>query len=292
MAYIQLKINMTAKHAEDLGDMLSGNGAQAVTFLDAKDTPMYEPKPGEVMLWPDTQVIGLFDAADDMQAIINRLAQSKLLENEFVYVLDPLEDKDWEREWMDNFHAMRFGQRLWVCPSWREIPEPDAANVMLDPGLAFGTGTHATTALCLRWLDSLSLTGANVLDFGCGSGILGIAALKLGAADMLGIDIDPQALQATQANAERNHVADKLTVALPKDDPQYQADIVCANILAAPLRELREVISGYCVQGGQIILSGILVEQAAEIAELYQADFVINAIVEEGDWASISGTKL
>ncbi|MGB2104822.1 MAG: 50S ribosomal protein L11 methyltransferase, partial [Glaciecola sp.] len=249
MAYIQLKINMIAEYAEALGDMLSGNGAQAVTFLDAKDTPMYEPKPGEVMLWPDTQVIGLFDAADDMQGIIERLAQSKLLKDEFVYVLDPLEDKDWEREWMDNFHAMRFGERLWVCPSWREIPEPDAVNVMLDPGLAFGTGTHATTALCLRWLDSLSLSGAKVLDFGCGSGILGIAALKLGAADMLGIDIDPQALQATEANAQRNGVADKLTLALPKDDPQYLADIVCANILAAPLRELREVISGYCKQG-------------------------------------------
>ena len=283
---------MIAEYAEALGDMLSGNGAQAVTFLDAKDTPMYEPKPGEVMLWPDTQVIGLFDAADDMQGIIERLAQSKLLKDEFVYVLDPLEDKDWEREWMDNFHAMRFGERLWVCPSWREIPEPDAVNVMLDPGLAFGTGTHATTALCLRWLDSLSLSGAKVLDFGCGSGILGIAALKLGAADMLGIDIDPQALQATEANAQRNGVADKLTLALPKDDPQYLADIVCANLLAAPLRELREVISGYCKQGGQIILSGILVEQAAEIADLYRADFSINDIVVEGDWASISGTKL
>ena len=283
---------MIAEYAEALGDMLSGNGAQAVTFLDAKDTPMYEPKPGEVMLWPDTQVIGLFDAADDMQGIIERLAQSKLLKDEFVYVLDPLEDKDWEREWMDNFHAMRFGERLWVCPSWREIPEPDAVNVMLDPGLAFGTGTHATTALCLRWLDSLSLSGAKVLDFGCGSGILGIAALKLGAADMLGIDIDPQALQATEANAQRNGVADKLTLALPKDDPQYLANIVCANILAAPLRELREVISGYCKQGGQIILSGILVEQAAEIADLYRADFSINDIVVEGDWASISGTKL
>ena len=283
---------MIAEYAEALGDMLSGNGAQAVTFLDAKDTPMYEPKPGEVMLWPDTQVIGLFDAADDMQGIIERLAQSKLLKDEFVYVLDPLEDKDWEREWMDNFHAMRFGERLWVCPSWREIPEPDAVNVMLDPGLAFGTGTHATTALCLRWLDSLSLSGAKVLDFGCGSGILGIAALKLGAADMLGIDIDPQALQATEANAQRNGVADKLTLALPKDDPQYLADIVCANILAAPLRELREVISGYCKQGGQIILSGILVEQAAEIDDLYRADFSINDIVVEGDWASISGTKL
>ena len=283
---------MIAEYAEALGDMLSGNGAQAVTFLDAKDTPMYEPKPGEVMLWPDTQVIGLFDAADDMQGIIERLAQSKLLKDEFVYVLDPLEDKDWEREWMDNFHAMRFGERLWVCPSWREIPEPDAVNVMLDPGLAFGTGTHATTALCLRWLDSLSLSGAKVLDFGCGSGILGIAALKLGAADMLGIDIDPQALQATEANAQRNGVADKLTLALPKDDPQYLANIVCANILAAPLRELREVISGYCKQGGQIILSGILVEQAAEIADLYRADFSINDIVVEGDWTSISGTKL
>ena len=283
---------MIAEYAEALGDMLSGNGAQAVTFLDAKDTPMYEPKPGEVMLWPDTQVIGLFDAADDMQGIIERLAQSKLLKDEFVYVLDPLEDKDWEREWMDNFHAMCFGERLWVCPSWREIPEPDAVNVMLDPGLAFGTGTHATTALCLRWLDSLSLSGAKVLDFGCGSGILGIAALKLGAADMLGIDIDPQALQATEANAQRNGVADKLTLALPKDDTQYLADIVCANILAAPLRELREVISGYCKQGGQIILSGILVEQAAEIADLYRADFSINDIVVEGDWASISGTKL
>lgn len=283
---------MIAEYAESLGDMLSGNGAQAVTFLDAKDTPMYEPKPGEVMLWPDTQVIGLFDAADDMQGIIERLGQSKLLKDEFVYVLDPLEDKDWEREWMDNFHAMRFGERLWVCPSWREIPEPDAVNVMLDPGLAFGTGTHATTALCLRWLDSLSLSGAKVLDFGCGSGILGIAALKLGAADMLGIDIDPQALQATEANAQRNGVADKLTLALPKDEPQYLADIVCANILAAPLRELREVISGYCKQGGQIILSGILVEQAAEIADLYRADFSINDIVVDGDWASISGTKL
>ena len=283
---------MIAEYAEALGDMLSGNGAQAVTFLDAKDTPMYEPKPGEVMLWPDTQVIGLFDAADDMQGIIERLAQSKLLKDEFVYVLDPLEDKDWEREWMDNFHAMRFGERLWVCPSWREIPEPDAVNVMLDPGLAFGTGTHATTALCLRWLDSLSLSGAKVLDFGCGSVILGIAALKLGAAEMLGIDIEPQALKATEANAQRNGVADKLTLALPKDDPQYLADIVCANILAAPLRELREVISGYCKQGGQIILSGILVEQAAEIADLYRADFSINDIVVEGDWASISGTKL
>ena len=178
MAYIQLKINMVAEHAESLGDMLSANGAQAVTFVDAKDTPLYEPKPGEVMLWPDTQVIGLFPAEMDMQAVIMRLSQARILDEDFVYVLDPLEDKDWEREWMENFHAMQFGQRLWICPSWREIPDPNAVNVMLDPGLAFGTGTHATTALCLQWLDGLDLVGKTVLDFGCGSGILGLLRLS------------------------------------------------------------------------------------------------------------------
>ncbi len=282
---------MVAKHAQALGDMLSGNGAQAVTFVDAKDTPVYEPKPGEIILWADTQVIGLFDANDDMQAIIDRLAKAKILLDEFIYVLDPLEDKDWEREWMDNFHAMQFGERLWICPSWREIPNPDAVNVMLDPGLAFGTGTHATTALCLRWLDGLELTNKRVLDFGCGSGILGIAALKLGALDLLGIDIDPQALQATRENAERNAVADQLTVTLPPAAPDYQADIVLANILAAPLRELRTIISGYCISQGQIVLSGILVEQAQGIADLYSQDFIIDEIVTDGDWARISGTK-
>ena len=282
---------MVAEHVQALGDMLTGNGAQAVTFLDAKDTPLYELQPGEVLLWPDTQVIGLFSASDDMQAIIDRLAKSKLLQDEFVYVLDPLEDKDWEREWMDNFHAMKFGTRLWVCPSWREIPEPDAVNVMLDPGLAFGTGTHATTALCLRWLDSLDLTGQRIVDFGCGSGILGIAALKLGAKDLLALDIDPQALVTTRENAERNNVAERLQVTLPQDEPTYQANIVLANILAAPLRELCDVISSYCVAGGKIILSGILVEQAQGIAALYSANFDITAIVEDGDWASISGIK-
>lgn len=291
MAYIQLKINMVAEHAEALGDMLSANGAQAVTFVDAKDTPLYEPKPGEVMLWPDTQVVGLFDAAMDMASVIERLSRAKILGEAFVYVLDPLEDKDWEREWMDNFHAMQFGERLWICPSWREIPNPEAVNVMLDPGLAFGTGTHATTALCLRWLDSLNLADTKVLDFGCGSGILGIAAVKLGAQEMLGIDIDPQALQATEENARRNQVSEQVHVALPQHNPQYLADVVLANILAAPLRELRQVISDYCRPGGKLVLSGILVEQAQEIADLYAADFHIDDIVTEGDWARVSGTK-
>ena len=291
MAYIQLKINMVAEHAESLGDMLSANGAQAVTFVDAKDTPLYEPKPGEVMLWPDTQVIGLFPAEMDMQAVISRLSHARILGEDFVYVLDPLEDKDWEREWMENFHAMQFGQRLWICPSWREIPDPNAVNVMLDPGLAFGTGTHATTALCLQWLDGLDLVGKSVLDFGCGSGILGVAAVKLGASDMVGIDIDPQALQATRENASRNQVSDQVTAYLPEHAPDAQYDVVLANILAAPLRELKTIIAGYCLSGGQIILSGILVEQAEEIARLYSEFFVIDHIAHSGEWASINGTK-
>ncbi|UTP73091.1 50S ribosomal protein L11 methyltransferase [Alteromonas sp. LMIT006] len=291
MAYIQLKINMIAEHAESLGDMLSANGAQAVTFVDAKDTPLYEPKPGEVMLWPDTQVIGLFPAEMDMQAVITRLSKARILGEDFVYVLDPLEDKDWEREWMENFHAMQFGKRLWICPSWREIPEPNAVNVMLDPGLAFGTGTHATTALCLQWLDGLDLTGKSVLDFGCGSGILGVAAVKLGASAMVGIDIDPQALQATRENASRNHVSAQVEAFLPEHAPAQQYDVVLANILAAPLRELKTIIAGYCQSGGQIILSGILVEQAEEIANLYSEFFVIDHIAHSGEWASINGTK-
>ncbi|MEP2600717.1 MAG: 50S ribosomal protein L11 methyltransferase, partial [Paraglaciecola sp.] len=155
MPWIQLKINHQAEYAEQIGDMLSANGAQAVTFVDAKDTPMYEPKPGEVLLWPDTQVVGLYDAEYDMQRVINQLEKSKILGKGFNHKLDQLEDKDWEREWMENFHPMQFGERLWICPSWRDVPDPKAVNVMLDPGLAFGTGTHPTTSLCLKWLDGL-----------------------------------------------------------------------------------------------------------------------------------------
>jgi len=292
MPWIQLKINAQAEQAEAIGEMLSGNGAQAVTFVDAKDTPMYEPKPGEVMLWPDTQVIGLFDAEADMQGVIKRLEQSKLLGQDFAHALDQLEDKDWEREWMDNFHPMKFGQRLWICPSWREVPEPNAVNVMLDPGLAFGTGTHETTSLCLTWLDGQGLEGKTVVDFGCGSGILGIAALKLGAEKVIGIDIDPQALQASEANATRNQVEDRLSVFLPANQPDLKADIVVANILAAPLRELCEVICNYCRSGGSIIMSGILATQSNEIADIYSQYCDSFEVQIKGEWASLACKKL
>ncbi|MEP4890871.1 MAG: 50S ribosomal protein L11 methyltransferase [Aliiglaciecola sp.] len=292
MPWIQLIIDTHAENAEQIGDMLSANGAQAVTFTDAKDTPMYEPKPGEVMLWPDTQVVGLYDAEFDMQRVVSKLEKSKILGKGFTHKLDQLEDKDWEREWMDNFHPIQFGKRLWICPSWRDIPDPTAVNVMLDPGLAFGTGTHPTTSLCLRWLDALTLENKSVVDFGCGSGILGIAALKLGAESVVGIDIDPQALLASMDNAGRNEVADKISVFLPKDQPDLQADIVLANILAGPLRELRQVITDYCKPGGLLVLSGILANQAEEINQLYSADFEMEPIAIDGDWARVSGKKI
>ena len=291
MAWLQLRINTSSEYAESVGDMLSANGSQAVTYVDAKDTPMYEPKPGEIMLWPDTQVVGLFEADADMKSILQRLGKAKVLGPDFKYKLEPLEDKDWEREWMDNFHPMQFGERLWICPSWRDVPDPDAVNVMLDPGLSFGTGTHPTTALCLRWLDGIDMAGKTVVDFGCGSGILALAALKLGAERVVGVDIDPQALQATKENARRNGVEDRLDVYLPQDQPELEADVVMANILSGPLLELQSVITNYCKSKGLLVLSGILAEQVSKIEDAYSQDIVLEPSAIDGEWARVSGSK-
>ncbi|MFT5278132.1 MAG: ribosomal protein L11 methyltransferase [Glaciecola sp.] len=291
MAWQQLKINVRAEHAEAVGEMLSANKALAVTFFDAKNTPIYEPKPGEFILWQDTQVVGLFDASDDLRLVIKRLEKAKALGRGFVHVLDQLEDKDWIREWMDNFHPMQFGKRLWICPSWLDEPDPEAVNILLDPGLAFGTGTHPTTSLCLQWLDSANVAGKTVIDFGCGSGILAIAALKLGAAKGIGIDIDPQALQATMENATRNKVDSKLAVFLPANQPELQADIVIANILAAPLKELCQTISDYCAPNGQLVMSGVLQEQAEQVKSYYQEAFTFQATEIEGEWVRLTATK-
>ncbi len=292
MAWIQIRLNATNDTAETISDALMELGAASVTFVDAQDTPVFEPLPGETRLWGDTDVIGLFDAVTEMAPVIDALKAMPELANQMTYKVEALEDKDWEREWMDNFHPMQFGRRLWICPSWREAPEPDAVNVMLDPGLAFGTGTHPTTALCLTWLDGLDLTGKSVVDFGCGSGILAIAAIKLGAQTVVGLDIDPQALTASADNAQRNGVEEKLTVYLPKNQPaDLQADVVVANILAGPLRELAPVISSLVKPGGQLALSGLLVEQAEELRAIYGQWFDLNPTAIEGDWCRLDGTK-
>ncbi|HHR6145545.1 TPA: 50S ribosomal protein L11 methyltransferase [Providencia alcalifaciens] len=292
MPWIQIRLNSNAKDAEALGDELMETGSVSVTFQDSHDTPVFEPLPGETRLWGDTDVIGLYDAETDMKLVIAQLENSPLLAPGFVHKIEQIEDKDWEREWMDNFHPMRFGQRLWICPSWRDVPDPTAVNVMLDPGLAFGTGTHPTTSLCLEWLDGLDLEGKTVIDFGCGSGILAIAALKLGAAHAIGIDIDPQAILASRDNAECNGVSERLSLYLPKDQPQdLQADVVVANILAGPLRELAPMISVLPRVGGHLGLSGVLASQAESVADAYRADFNIDPVAEKDEWCRITGVK-
>ncbi|MFM5003973.1 50S ribosomal protein L11 methyltransferase [Aeromonas hydrophila] len=291
MPWIQIRINATAKTADKVSNMLLGRGAQAVTFMDAKDVPVYEPMPGETPLWGETEVMGLFDAETDPAPTIAFFQQ--IFGEDVGYKVEQLEDKDWVREWMDHFHPMLFGERLWICPSWRDVPNPDAVNVMLDPGLAFGTGTHPTTALCLQWLDGLDLAGKTVVDFGCGSGILGIAALKLGAARVIGIDIDPQAIQASRDNAERNGVADQIELYLPADQPQdVEADVVVANILAGPLRELAPLIAGHGKAGSLMALSGVLESQAPELETIYGQWFEMDPTAVKEEWCRLSGRKL
>ena len=292
MPWIQVKLNATSENAEQISDMLmEETGALSVTFLDAKDVPIFEPLPGETRLWGETDIVALYDAETDMDLVIAQLKASTVLDDNFAYKVEQLEDKDWEREWMDNFHPMKFGNRLWVCPSWRDVPEPDAVNVMLDPGLAFGTGTHPTTALCLTWLDGLDLQGKTVVDFGCGSGILSLAALKLGAKKVIGIDIDPQALQASLANAKRNNVDDRLELFLPKDQPEFKADVVVANILAGPLRELAPTIIEYVGDKGLLALSGVLEEQAETLQSIYGQWCSMEPVTIQEEWVRLNGQR-
>ena len=296
MPWIQVRLDTTSDNAEPLEDLLLEVGASAVTLQDAKDQPLYEPELGSTPLWTHTVVIGLFEAHCDMDEVIAFLKEQSTLATFPQYKVEIVEDKDWEREWMSQFHPMQFGttgQRLWVCPSWKEIPEPDAVNLMLDPGLAFGTGTHPTTALCLEWLaNQQDLGDQDVIDYGCGSGILAIAALLLGAKKATGVDLDPQALQATIENAERNKIApEKLQVFLPENQPQMQAEVVVANILAGPLVSLAPKLAEQTKPGGLLALSGILAEQADEIVETYKQWYDVEKPIINDGWALVAGKR-
>ena len=293
MPWIQIRLDTTSDHAEPLEDLLLEAGASAVTLQDAKDQPLYEPELGSTPLWKHTVVIGLFDAHTNMDEVVALLKDRYTVGPLPEYKIEIVEDKDWEREWMSQFHPMQFGNRLWVCPSWKEIPNPDAVNLMLDPGLAFGTGTHPTTALCLEWLEKQhDLDQGNIIDYGCGSGILAIAALLLGARKAVGVDLDPQALEATIDNAQRNKIApEKLQVFLPEKQPKMQAEVVIANILAGPLVSLAPILATQTKSGGRLALSGILAEQADEIVETYKQWFDVEAPVFNDGWTLVSGTR-
>lgn len=287
MAWIQLIFTSSPQQAESLSDALSECGAAAVTFQDNADQPIYEPAIGETPLWSATSVIALFDAETDIEALLTALRSQigELPDHRF----EAVEDKDWEREWMENFKPICFGEKLWIVPSWHEPPQPNAVNILLDPGLAFGTGTHPTTALCLQWLDKADLTGKTVIDYGCGSGILAIAAALLGADKVIGVDTDPQALEATQANAQRNGVI--IETYLPQHCPTVECDLLLANILAGPLMELMPRFVELTRPDTQLVLSGILDVQADTVSQHYQAEFEMdNAVVLE-EWVRLSGVR-
>jgi ribosomal protein L11 methyltransferase len=292
MPWLQLKIVAPRTDVRKLESALLKTGAASVTLEDNADQPIFEPALGETPLWDQVRVTGLYDADINTAEIITKIS-NKLRGQTPHHKWEQLEDKDWEREWMNNYHAIRCGERLWICPSWQQPPEPDKINLMLDPGLAFGTGTHPTTFMCMQWIDQQDFSGLDIVDYGCGSGILGIATLLLGARKVIGVDIDPQALLATTENARRNKLAeDAMPVFLPPHCPQIQADIMLANILAGPLAELAPSLNSLTKLGGKICLSGILAVQAEAVKAAYSPWFDFDPIATQDEWVRITGTKV
>lgn len=291
MSWRQFTMALDGLEATRVEEALEELGAGAVTYSDGGDSPVLEPAPGETPLWPATVVTALFDEDLDEDALTSGLRAALELDELPAWRVETLADRAWEREWLRDFRPMRFGQRLWVCPTGSVVEEADAVVLCMDPGLAFGTGTHATTALCLEWLDAARVEGRRVLDYGCGSGILAIAALLLGAGEATATDIDAQALTAARANAARNDVAGRLGVLAPEDLGDAAYDIVLANILAAPLTGLAPRLAGLTRGGGEIALSGILANQADEIRAAYEPWFEIAPAVAREDWIMISGRR-
>jgi ribosomal protein L11 methyltransferase len=308
MAWLQLHIKTDPENAETLNALLNLLGAVAVTLQDAADEPILEPALNTTPLWSHTEIIALFPEKIDINKVVEFLKKQitppspgfatlsrqreRGQQDNFDYQIDLLEDKNWERAWLEHFKPMCFGKRLWICPSTQTPPNPNAVNIILDPGLAFGTGTHPTTALCLEWLDANDVKNKTVIDYGCGSGILAIAALKLGAQEAWAIDYDPQALEATLENAKRNNInLDKLHILLPEQTPNITADILLANILANPLIELAPHFTTLLKPNGQIVLSGILENQTEMVTRAYQDNFQNLSISTRDEWVRINAIK-
>jgi len=286
---LQLTLDIGSHDPGPFEDALFGLGAVSVTLEDAADDPVLEPAPGETPLWPTVVVKAVFSADADADVIRACLAQA--LPDAPAPHFETLPDKAWEREWLKDFKPMRFGRRLWVCPGGLPAGAPDAIRIELDPGLAFGTGTHPTTALCLEWLDARTVDGLTVVDYGCGSGILAIAAAKLGAGSVLAMDIDPQALIATHDNAERNGVSARIAITADALLAADSADLLLANILAGPLVELAPRFAQAVRPGGHLALSGLLLEQADTVTSAYRPWFDIATGATRDGWALLAGRR-
>lgn len=291
MAWHQISVVSNKNSASDISDFLSELGAVSITFMSAEAKPVYEPNIGETKIWEQTRTIALFELNASPDIIKTLLLQQFSEQTVHQWHAEILQDQTWERAWMGHYQPMQFGANLWVYPSGQEQNKPGTVSLILDPGLAFGTGTHPTTALCLQWLAENNVRGKTVIDFGCGSGILAVAAVLLGAKQAHAIDIDPQALTATLDNAHKNNVSEKIKTYLPEQFAPVQADIVVANILAKPLIELSESISQLAGTGGQLVLSGILKEQAGSVNTCYQQYFNMNAATIQEDWCRLDGIK-
>lgn len=294
MPWLQLILDTDAQQVNQISEALTTIGALSVTWQDAENQPLYEPSLETTPLWERTRVIGLFEGDTEgvqLQTQLQALLAPLPLPNCQVQLLP---DQDWSRVWMDNFQPIPFGAQLWVCPSWEEPPDPQAVNIILDPGLAFGSGTHPTTVLCLEWLEQHReiLQSQTWIDYGCGSGILAIAAVKLGASQVWAVDHDLQALQATQANSQQNLIAAKVITVLPEQLPIFQADGLLANILAKPLRKLVATFAEHLKKDAWVVLSGILQEQTTELIAAYQPYFTIIEVVERENWIRMVGQKL
>ncbi|MGB5306534.1 MAG: 50S ribosomal protein L11 methyltransferase [Gammaproteobacteria bacterium] len=291
MSWVQFSIEVDGEQVEVATEAFSAAGALSVSVVDAGAEPLLEPAPGATPLWAATRVTALF--ADDVdRARVERAIQAAFPVTEPGLSVERLADRDWSSTWRDSFHAMRFGEHLWVCPVGEVPPDPQAVVVQMDPGLAFGTGTHATTALCLEWLDASPPRAMTVIDYGCGSGILGIAACKLGASRVRAVDIDPQALTATRVNAVRNRVAPQIDVLLPDQLDKQPAHLVLANILAGPLIELAPTLAGLVSAQGQLLLTGILAEQGEGVMSAYRRWFDFRPPVQREEWVLLAGNKV
>ena len=296
MPWLSLVIDSDAEHAEALSEALLKLGALSVDLLDADaDTPDEqaifgepgEPPPG---VWRHNRVSALFDSDKDVATILRNATALIGLKQIPQHHIETLADSDWVRLTQSQFEPISISPRLWIVPTWHTPSDPGAINIVLDPGLAFGTGSHPTTRLCLRWLDMNLQGGESVLDYGCGSGILAIAALKLGAAHAVGVDVDLQAVNASRDNANANQVKN-VQFYSPDHAPQSRYDLVVANILTNPLCMLAPLLANATRSGGRIVLSGILEEQAQEVMNIYQQWFDLNTPIFEDGWSCLSGRK-
>lgn len=293
MPWQQLTVRTPEAGAALIEEMLSALGAVSVTLQDGEDQPVFQVDLGTTPIWNNTEVVGLFEFDSPMDIIVAALRKEARLSSADSIIVEEIADTDWERVCMQDFKPMRFGERVWICPSWEAPPVVDAVNIMLDPGLAFGTGTHPTTALCLEWLDSQDLRDKVVIDYGCGSGILAIAAALLGAGKVIAIDNDPQAILASESNRELNHVdAATLSVHLPESADHPQADVLVANILSGPLEQLTPILASLVKPGGKLILSGVLSQQTQSLMDTYQEFFTMLAPVTREEWVRAEGIRL